>query len=72
MAFTPEQLRRARASLLFKQARAKMQRGLAYNLDALLDVDRLTDQEVIDVMARLDNHPLIRIDSEYPKCWSLR
>ena len=72
MPFSKEQLERVRINQLFKQARAKMLPGWAYTIDQLLDVDHMSDADVLEVMHRLDTHPLIVNDSTLPRRWRIR
>lgn len=58
------------ARTLVKKARQKMIIGFAYNIDQLIDVDKLNDGIVLRTMELLDNHPLIQIDSILPRKWS--
>lgn len=68
----PEQQKKLVINRYFKKARNKMQRGYSYNIDQLCPVDNMTDEQVLAVMKMLDNHPLVTIDNELPKRWSLK
>ena len=56
----------------FRKARNNLVIGFAYSIDDLINVDKLSDKIVFAVIAKLDNHPLIHIDNNLPKRWSLR
>ena len=68
----PETLQKIKINKYFKAARSKMRRVWSYTIDDLCPVDSMSDEDVKAVIDMLDNHPLIVIDSEYPKRWRLK
>ncbi len=67
-----DKLHEIKINQLLKKARSRMVTGFAYTISDLVDVDSLSDIEIKDLMIRLNNHPLICIDSNFPRKWSRR